>query len=346
MADDVNAKEAEKVENKVQGDAAGEAAGAADRFRDELVNNPNGARIGNEANSMQGMKDSAGKAESTLPSIDLGQGKGGGASLEREAKKDPGNELKQGKDLGRPSDDIKNPLDHLKQGGGALGKPEQNVKNPVDDLKGGSGKENLADYLHKDGTMGGGGKNELPNGIGDKLGDKAEMLKDMDKMAEEEIEDKDGVEQLPTGDHIVREDGKESLFTPGGDRITLNPDGSHTIKGDVKRVETKDGVTTVTFKDGGEVAFDQDGFLSVQRGNQGVAFGRQGSGGYGGGGYKDGEGGGGGGKGDPGAPWHKPGGWGDPMPKPDSPKLEPKFHEPLHQEPIKIGPEWMNNKKK
>lgn len=118
------------------------------------------------------------------------------------------------------------------------------------------------------------------------------LRKELEQSAESEEneEEKEGVEELPTGDYIVREDGKESLFTPNGDRITLNPDGTHTIKGNVKKVSSdKDGTTTVEFKDGAQVSFDNDGFLSVQRGNQGVGFGRKGSSGeieYGKGGGK------------------------------------------------------------
>lgn len=83
----------------------------------------------------------------------------------------------------------------------------------------------------------------------------------------------DGVKELPTGDHLVREDGKETLFTPNGDKITVNPDGTFKVKGDVKSVETsKDGVTTIKLGDGSEVKIDKEGILSVQRGNQAVSF--------------------------------------------------------------------------
>ncbi len=89
------------------------------------------------------------------------------------------------------------------------------------------------------------------------------------------LKPKEGVDKLATGDYLVKEDGKQSLFTPNGDRITINPDGSNTIKGDVKKVSTdKKGVTTVEFGDGATVSFDSEGFRSVNRGNQGVSFGR------------------------------------------------------------------------
>ncbi len=146
---------------------------------------------------------------------------------------------------------------------------KEEIKLQSGQLKHGEGK--LGD---KDGKWQQGG---MKHGEALQKGDKLDFGdKDFGKKMAEAFE-KEGVEKLPTGDHIVREDGKESLFTPNGDRITINPDGSHVIKGDVAKVETgKDGTTTVTFGDGAQVSFDQDGFLSVQRGNQGVAFGRPG----------------------------------------------------------------------
>jgi hypothetical protein len=105
---------------------------------------------------------------------------------------------------------------------------------------------------------------------------------DLNKQFKDLFKQKDGVESLPTGDHIVREDGKQTLFTPNGDRISINPDGTNTVKGDVSEVKTnEDGSTTVTFGDGARVQFDKEGFLSIDRGNQGIAFGRIGHGGMG-----------------------------------------------------------------
>ncbi len=86
-------------------------------------------------------------------------------------------------------------------------------------------------------------------------------------------EKKDGVEQLPTGDSLVREDGKQTLFTKSGDHISINPDGSNTIKGDVQSVKTNSsGSTTVEFKDGTTVSFDSDGFKELNRGFQNYNF--------------------------------------------------------------------------
>lgn len=87
---------------------------------------------------------------------------------------------------------------------------------------------------------------------------------------------KDGVQQLSTGDYLVREDGKQTLFTPNGDRVTVNPNGTYDIKGDVNSVKTdKFGRTTVEFADGSSASFDHQGFLSVSRDGQAVHFGRR-----------------------------------------------------------------------
>lgn len=83
--------------------------------------------------------------------------------------------------------------------------------------------------------------------------------------------DKDGVTKLATGDYLVKEDGRQSLFTPNGDRVTINPDGTHVIKGDVRKVTSgKDGTTTVEFADGATVSFDKIGFTEVTRGKETV----------------------------------------------------------------------------
>ncbi|MBX9689298.1 MAG: hypothetical protein K2X27_21490 [Candidatus Obscuribacterales bacterium] len=83
----------------------------------------------------------------------------------------------------------------------------------------------------------------------------------------------DGVKKLSTGDTLVCADGRESVFTPGGDRVTVNPDGSHSIKGNLKSVEKgKNGETVVTFKDGASVAFDASGIQEIRRGRESVSF--------------------------------------------------------------------------
>ncbi|MBX9689301.1 MAG: hypothetical protein K2X27_21505 [Candidatus Obscuribacterales bacterium] len=104
---------------------------------------------------------------------------------------------------------------------------------------------------------------------GDKLS-LAETKKLLDAKA-----DKDGIEKLPTGDHIVREDGKETLFTPNGDRVSVNPDGTSTVKGDLKKIlSDRDGSSTVYFADGAIVSYDANGIRSVSRDGQGIGFAR------------------------------------------------------------------------
>lgn len=83
----------------------------------------------------------------------------------------------------------------------------------------------------------------------------------------------DGVKKLPTGDYLVRDGGKETLFTPNGDKVTVNPDGTYSVKGDVKSVKTdKSGATTITFADGAQVTVDKEGIRDVSRGNESVSF--------------------------------------------------------------------------
>ena len=84
-------------------------------------------------------------------------------------------------------------------------------------------------------------------------------------------ERKQGAEKLSTGDYIIRENNKSILFTPNGDRITVNGDGTSSIKGDVKEVSTdKNGVTTVKFQDGSSASFDKQGFTEIKRGGESV----------------------------------------------------------------------------
>lgn len=81
--------------------------------------------------------------------------------------------------------------------------------------------------------------------------------------------------QLPTGDTIEkRADGTQILTTPNGDKITVNPDGSHSVEGNVKAIQQKGELTSVTFADGAKVTMDKQGILTVQRGDEAVAFSR------------------------------------------------------------------------
>lgn len=84
---------------------------------------------------------------------------------------------------------------------------------------------------------------------------------------------KDGVEKLSTGDFLVTKDGAQTLFTPSGDQVSVNKDGSFNVKGNVKEVKTgKDGSTTISFKDGTEVRMDSNGISGIYRNNSTVEF--------------------------------------------------------------------------
>lgn len=145
---------------------------------------------------------------------------------------------------------------------------QDGAKNQVQD-----GKNQIQDgskQVHDDKQI----MDSIKNHMNDKIGDKIDM-KDLQNKIGDFFKQKDGVEKVPTGDYIVREDGKQTLFTPNGDSIAINPDGSNTIKGDVNKVSTdKYGETTVEFKDGSKVSFDENGFTTIQRDNSAVHFGR------------------------------------------------------------------------
>ncbi len=76
----------------------------------------------------------------------------------------------------------------------------------------------------------------------------------------------DGMRKLATGDTLITEGDRQSLYTEKGDRVLLEPDGTYSIKGNVKAIDKdKDGRTTVTFNDGAKVSFTKDGISSVSR---------------------------------------------------------------------------------
>ncbi len=92
-------------------------------------------------------------------------------------------------------------------------------------------------------------------------------------LLQELLKTKDGVSKLSTGDYLVKYEGKETLFTPNGDSVAVNPDGTYNIKGEVSRVSTdKRGVTTVEFADGARVSLDDRGIRSVDRNGVSVSF--------------------------------------------------------------------------
>lgn len=86
---------------------------------------------------------------------------------------------------------------------------------------------------------------------------------------------KEAVKELPTGDTLVRQGGREYLFMPNGDRLTVNGNGSFNLRanGPVD-VSSKGDVTTIKYPNGDSVSFDPQGVLSVQRGQEAVNFGR------------------------------------------------------------------------
>ena len=156
--------------------------------------------------------------------------------------------------------------------------------NMIKEAGGGGFKD--ADSMNKnlpDISIGKGIGGKAGEAIGKELGEKISkemgenVLKDIGTLGKKFWNhERDGVQNLSTGDSIVKEDGKQTLFTPGGDKITINPDGTSEIKGQVDKVTNQKGITTVEFADGGKVSFDKLGFVSVERDNQAIHFGRPG----------------------------------------------------------------------
>lgn len=86
----------------------------------------------------------------------------------------------------------------------------------------------------------------------------------------------DGVTELPTGDTLVRDEGRQILFMPNGDKLTIHPSGAYDLKAqDGVRVTSKGGTTRLEYPNGDSVVFDEKGLLSIQRDGMGVAFGRR-----------------------------------------------------------------------
>lgn len=109
-------------------------------------------------------------------------------------------------------------------------------------------------------------------GIGDSL--KEVHKKELEGLINK-LRPQDGVKELPTGDYLVRDDGRQILFMPNGDKLTMNPDGSYDLKSEGPvRVSSKGGVTTLEYPNGDRVAFDKQGPLFIQRDDQAIHFGR------------------------------------------------------------------------
>lgn len=87
--------------------------------------------------------------------------------------------------------------------------------------------------------------------------------------------DFEGVEDLPTGDLLLRQDGKESVISPDGSvTVEVNTaDGSSVVKGDIQDIRVDaDGVSTVRFKSGATVSYDSSGIREVTRDGVGIGF--------------------------------------------------------------------------
>ncbi len=107
--------------------------------------------------------------------------------------------------------------------------------------------------------------------IGDQPSDRHGSL---DKLLQgETVFRSEGVHKLGTGDYFVDEGGKQTIFTPNGDHVTVNPDGSSTIAGDVRKTSTdSNGVTTVELGDGATIKFDKNGITQVDRDGRSVSI--------------------------------------------------------------------------
>lgn len=87
---------------------------------------------------------------------------------------------------------------------------------------------------------------------------------------------KDGVQILGTGDILVHDEGRQILFMPNGDKLTISPSGSYDLKsGGPVRVSSKFGLTTLEYPNGDSVSFDRQGVLSITRGDIGISFARR-----------------------------------------------------------------------
>lgn len=164
-------------------------------------------------------------------------------------------------------------MDKLPAENNNSGSPESMEKKPA-----ATGKEGLGQGLQMDKTpaeKSNGGMAEKTDKLPAEKLDKEGSDKKGGTLADFNEPRRPPFEQLATGDIIKRDKAGETLTTPNGDTVSVNHDGTHKIEGDVRAVETKDGVTTVKFGDGSSVSFDDQGILSANRGNQGVAFGRR-----------------------------------------------------------------------
>lgn len=107
----------------------------------------------------------------------------------------------------------------------------------------------------------------------DRASDKISKLKELNKIEMVNRPLKDGVFDLSTGDSLVRVGGREVLFMPNGDRLTVNGDGSYALKAKgAVEVKSSGDYTTITYPNGDSVSFSKNGVESVSRGRNIVAM--------------------------------------------------------------------------
>lgn len=85
-----------------------------------------------------------------------------------------------------------------------------------------------------------------------------------------------GVQQLETGDILIRTAGIVTLVTPAGDRIVIDADGKLSIEGKVVGADrNKEGVSSICFKDNAIVKVDKHGLLEIHRNGHVLKFPRK-----------------------------------------------------------------------
>jgi hypothetical protein len=82
-----------------------------------------------------------------------------------------------------------------------------------------------------------------------------------------------GIQRFATGDYLYTHGDRQILFTPSGDRLTIEANGSYDLRsGNDVRVASKGGAILIEYPNGDCVRFDKKGLLSIQRGNDAVLF--------------------------------------------------------------------------
>lgn len=85
-----------------------------------------------------------------------------------------------------------------------------------------------------------------------------------------------GVQQLETGDVVIRTAGIVTLVTPAGDRIVIDAEGKLSIEGKVVGADrNKEGVSSICFKDNAIVKVDKHGLLEIHRNGHVLKFPRK-----------------------------------------------------------------------